>query len=127
MFYFICFFVLFFLIAYLLGLAPSIYIKRCFISIDQLINTLCFGYEDETLSSRAFRWSNDGGHIRKIPAIIINILFFWDYAHDINKHKIRHCELSFISERKRLQQPPELRPKVYKPIEAGEAVRSGKL
>ena len=124
--YSLVFFIFLCILAYLFGVSPNIYVKRCAISFDQLINTwLFFGYEDETLSSRAFRWSDDVGteansqntgesklksnkwHYQKMPAIIINALFFWDYLIDEDGDKVRHCELSFWSERERSQMHPE--------------------
>jgi len=146
--YALCFFLFLCLLGYFFGLSPKIYIKRCLVSFDQFINTwFFFGYEDETLSSRAFRWSDDvknsddgenktkeevknsGGiknatqnvgknnaknlgkygswHIQKMPANIINALFFWDYIIDEDGDKVRHCELSFWSERERSQMHPE--------------------
>ena len=96
----------------------KIYIKQLAIAIDQLGNALCCGYADETISSRVYRFSRKHHWYCKIPAFIINCVFFWDYEikeHEFPKghfkilEKKRHCELSFISERKRLQMPPELR------------------
>lgn len=72
------------------------------IAIDQLINTVFLGHPDETLSSRSYRLYRD--NISKIPCILINNLFFWD--REDNK---KHCELSYISEQKRMQLPPEFR------------------
>jgi len=67
-------------------------VKQILIAIDQLINSLLGGWADETLSSRAFRchWPRT---IRLLDAI------FGKY----------HCFESFVSERERLQMPPELR------------------
>jgi len=112
-------FISFCFLGYLFGISPKTYIKRCLISIDQSINTLfLFGYEDETLSSRVYRLSQKGTWLYKLPAFIINCFFFWDYEKKMYEFpkghfkmlgKKYHCELSFISERKRLQHPPELR------------------
>lgn len=68
--------------------------------------TLCGGWPDETLSSRAFRWSRDG--LRHWPCLIIDRLFFWD-TEKRNGLIVRHCQLSYESEQLRLQHPPELR------------------
>lgn len=132
--YSLVFFLFLCILAYQFGLSPKIYVKRCLISFDQFINTwFFFGYEDETLSSRAFRWSDDvkdvkmdaktdeanaknngesnsksnKWHYQKMPANIINTLFFWDYLIDEDGDKVRHCELSFWSERERSQMHPE--------------------
>ena len=72
------------------------------IAIDQIINTIFLGHPDETLSSRAYRLHRD--NVSKIPCILIDTLFFWD--REDNK---KHCELSYISEQKRMQLPPEFR------------------
>ena len=74
------------------------YSKRVLIGIDQLFNTFCGGWPDETLSSRAWRWEMDG--VRSWPRVVIDALFWWD------KH---HCQLSYVNERKGEQLPPELR------------------
>lgn len=70
------------------------FLKQTFIAIDQLINAILGGWADETLSSRAWRC----GWI-KTQITIDTILFF-----DKN-----HCYMSYVSEKKRLQTPPELR------------------
>lgn len=80
------------------------YWKNILIAHDQLCNALFGGWPDETISSRAWRWSRDG--IRHWPRRLIDALFFWD-----RKGDARHCELSYNSEQFRLQCPPELRQK----------------
>ena len=80
------------------------YWKNILIAHDQLCNALFGGWPDETISSRAWRWSRDG--IRHWPRRLIDALFFWD-----RKGDARHCELSYISEQLRLQCPPDLRQK----------------
>lgn len=74
------------------------YGKSVLIALDQLANALLDGWPDETLSSRAWRWEQNG--IRSWPRRIIDVLFFFDPE---------HCRESFESERTGLQQPPELR------------------
>ena len=74
------------------------YFKKVLIAFDQLLNALLAGWPDETLSSRAFRWEQEG--IRSWPRIIIDHLFFWE---------TKHCYQSYISEREGRQLPPELR------------------
>lgn len=74
------------------------YGKSILIAIDQLLNTIFFGWPDETLSSRAYRWECNG--VRSWPRKIIDTLFFWE---------LKHCYESFQSERLRRQLPPELR------------------
>lgn len=68
--------------------------KQILIAIDQLANAVIGGWADETLSSRA--WRED----RRRLVAFIDFLFFW---------KDNHCEASYISERRRLQLPPEFR------------------
>lgn len=80
------------------------YAKNLAVAIDQLFNALCGGWPDETISSRAFRWSRDG--VRQWPRRIIDALFFWDRDKATGQ---RHCELSYISEKYRLQLAPEFR------------------
>ena len=82
------------------------YAKHLLVALDQLVNSVCGGWPDETLSSRAFRWSRDG--LRRWPCRIIDRLFFWDTA-DNGGRIVRHCELSYISEKARLQLGPEFR------------------
>lgn len=69
------------------------------IAMDQLINTICGGWADETISSVAWRKRHEGkgwALLRKV----IDSLFFWQKS---------HCESAYLSEKNRLQCPPELR------------------
>ena len=68
--------------------------KQILIAIDQLANTVIGGWADETLSSRAWREERRG------LVVFIDCLFFWEE---------NHCEASYISERERMQLPPEFR------------------
>lgn len=72
--------------------------KRILIALDQLVNALCNGWPDETLSSRAWRWDVNGK--RSWPRKAIDHLFFFDPD---------HCKESYESERLGRQLPPELR------------------
>ena len=74
------------------------YIKNVLIAIDQLFNAVIGGYCDESLSSRAYRWDNDG--VRSWPKKVINALFFWQKD---------HCQSAYTNEREGRQLPPELR------------------
>ena len=74
------------------------YWKKVLIAVDQLVNTLIAGFPDETLSSRAWRWEQDG--VRAWPRRFIDRLFFWEP---------NHCRESYRSEREGRQLPPELR------------------
>lgn len=78
------------------------YWKNILIAHDQLCNVVAGGWPDETISSRAFRWSRDG--VRQWPRVCIDALFFFD-----RYGEKRHCQLSYESERRRFQYPPELR------------------
>lgn len=72
-------------------------IKQILIAIDQLINTLCGGYADETLSARCWR-CRDRQPFKTLEPVI-DWLFF----------DMSHCLESYRSERKRAQLPPEYR------------------
>lgn len=74
------------------------YWKNVLIAVDQLFNAVIGGYCDETMSSRAWRWEQDG--VRSWPRRVIDRLFFWEP---------NHCRASFQSEREGRQLPPELR------------------
>lgn len=67
--------------------------KQVLIALDQMVNALCGGWADETISARAYRcgWAT--------RTKIINALFF-DRA---------HCEDSYLSEKFRRQLPPAYR------------------
>lgn len=72
--------------------------KKILIALDQLLNAVCNGWPDETLSSRCWRWDMEGK--RTWPRKLIDGLFFWD---------ANHCRESFESERIGRQLPPRLR------------------
>lgn len=76
------------------------YLIQLLIAIDQLINVLLFGYADETLSSRAWRSYEKGKIFGKIFKPLIDTLFFFQK---------NHCYESYLFERRKMQQPPELR------------------
>lgn len=72
--------------------------RRLLIAVDQLLNACLGGWPDETLSSRAWRWEQDG--VRSWPRKLIDIIFF---------READHCRESYESERTGRQLPPELR------------------
>lgn len=74
------------------------YGKAVLIAVDQLVNALLAGWPDETLSSRAWRWEQNG--VRSWPRRFIDRLFFWEK---------QHCFQSYKSEREGRQLPPEFR------------------
>lgn len=76
------------------------YGKALLIALDQLLNALCGGWPDETISSRAWRWELSGR--RSWPRKLIDGLALILGDHD-------HCRESFGSERLGRQLPPELR------------------
>lgn len=63
-------------------------------------------WADETLSSRCWRWRLDG--VRSWPCRLVDGLFWWDRERR-GAVVVRHCELSWESERDGRQLPPELR------------------
>lgn len=69
------------------------------IGFDQLLNTLCGGWPDETLSARCWR-KRHHGRGWSAARRLIDALFFWDAG---------HCEQSWESEINRTQAPPEAR------------------
>lgn len=80
------------------------YVRNILIAVDQLCNAVGGGWPDETLSSRAWRWSRD--NVRHWPRICIDAIFFFDRDPSTAR---RHCELSWLSEQNRLQLAPEFR------------------
>jgi hypothetical protein len=67
------------------------------IGIDQLINTICGGYADETISARIYRKRHDDRLWMWLHAIVDG-LFFW---------QPNHCKSSYQSEQNRKQLPAE--------------------
>lgn len=79
--------------------------KQIAIAIDQLLNALLrlLGVEswaDESLSSHAYRMDRDDKPWGMILRPIIDTIFFWQY---------RHCFHAYLSEKNRMQLPPEFR------------------
>ena len=76
------------------------YGRSVLIALDQLVNALCGGWPDETISSRAWRWELAG--VRSWPRRVIDMAarLFGDRE---------HCRESYESERLGRQLPPELR------------------
>ncbi len=78
------------------------YCKNVGIGIDQLANTLCGGWPDETISAVCWRKSNLKGHyLFKLLKYTLDFVFT-PLAHD-------HCFKSYISEKERAQLPKEYR------------------
>lgn len=82
--------------------------KRLLVCFDQFLNVLILnGREDETLSSRFYRWSLKDGWLWKLPAKIVDTLFFFDCRKD-GKRTIKHCEKSYLNEINRTGLPVEM-------------------
>ena len=75
------------------------YIWNLLIALDQIINTACGGYPDETFSSRVHRKAEAGQWFWKRLRSLINGLFFWQQ---------NHCLESYQSEQLRRHSPAEL-------------------
>ena len=73
------------------------YLKRILVSIDQFANVLFFaGYEDEQMSSAAYRLARDDKYwYSAIPMIVINFLFFWERGHCRNSYMYELDRLDF--------------------------------
>lgn len=74
------------------------HLKQFLIALDQVVNTMCGGYADETLSCRAYRHYMKGEY--KWVKVLIDFIFFFDKD---------HCYTSYLSEQERSQLPPALR------------------
>ncbi len=68
-------------------------------ALDQLLNTVTFGYPDETFSSRAWRKARAGQWPWKLTRAVIDAVFFWQPG---------HCRASYQSEQLRRHSPAEL-------------------
>ena len=68
------------------------------IAVDQLLNALIGGWADETLSSAAYRSEKQGYFWGKVTRPSIDAIFFL---------QDKHCYKAYLSERNRLQSPPE--------------------
>ena len=58
--------------AFMEVLSPG-YTKRFFLSVDQFANTVFFGDEDETISSRLGRAQKQGNHIANVSCAFLDI------------------------------------------------------
>ena len=66
------------------------------IALDQLINTVCRGWADETISARAYRNSANGKPKWQRIETVINAIFFWE---------ANHCKAAFHIELERRHLP----------------------
>lgn len=69
------------------------------VALDQLVNTLLWGFADETLSARAYRHAEIKKD-RRWPMWIIDHLFFW---------QDQHCKAAYEAELERAHLPPGMR------------------
>ena len=78
------------------------YLKRVFIALDQLANTLCGGWSDETISSVCYRKSQEKGHYGfKFLKIVLDLV--------LTPIDQDHCFQSYLAELRREQLPMEYR------------------
>lgn len=68
------------------------YGKKVALALDQLLNALLGGWPDETLSSRCWRWHEDGV---EWPRRIVNALVWWqkDHCRSAYQNEIEHKQL----------------------------------
>ena len=74
--------------------------KQVLVALDQLVNALCGGWADETISSRCWRHRDKPGWKQLREALDGGAALLGD---------VDHYRASYASERLRLQCPPELR------------------
>ena len=65
----------------------SKYITNVLIGFDQFVNTIFFGFPDETISSRAWR-CKDANSFWKVMHSLINKLFFFQKEHCFNAYLV---------------------------------------
>ena len=74
------------------------YLKNVLIALDQLLNTICGGFPDETISAVCYRKSQEKGHYGfKLLKFILDVT--------LSPIKQDHCFESYYSEMKRSQLP----------------------
>jgi hypothetical protein len=73
------------------------YFFHLLIALDQLVNALCAGYPDETLSARCYREKRRFRHV-------IDALFFWQKDSGGNRN---HCQQCHQYEHERNDLPEE--------------------
>ena len=78
------------------------YIRRVLIALDQLFNSLCGGWPDETISSVCYRKSQEKGHYGfKFLKIVLDLV--------LTPIDQDHCFQSYLAELRREQLPMEYR------------------
>ena len=83
--------------------ALSTWLLNILIGIDQLVNAITLGYPDETISSRAWRRASEGSRWWTFMRSFIDSLAYLIF------NRVHHCQQSFLAEKMRAQEPPELR------------------
>lgn len=81
------------------------YVWNLLCALDQLVNALCNGWCDETMSSHAYRLHRDGkpwGWLMRV----YDALFFWQKR---PAGTMGHCHWAYLREGDRYQVPPEMR------------------
>lgn len=78
------------------------YCKNVLIALDQLMNTICGGFPDETISAVCWRKSQERGHYgHKFLKFILDVT--------LSPIKNDHCFQSYFSEMTRKQLPERYR------------------
>ena len=75
------------------------YLLNVLVAIDQLGTALIGGFPDETMSSYAYRMNIQGKPWGFMRGVIDRLFWF----------QTDHCKKAYDSERRRAQEPPELR------------------
>jgi hypothetical protein len=74
--------------------------RQFLIALDQMLNTVCKGWADETLSARAYRNAANGNAKWQRIRHAIDALFFW---------QPNHCKAAHRMELERMHLPPSYR------------------
>ena len=78
------------------------YLKNLLIALDQLANTVCGGFPDETISAVCWRKSQEKGHYgHKLLKFILDVT--------LSPIKEDHCFQAYVSEMTRQQLPGRYR------------------
>ena len=73
------------------------YLINMLLAFDQFMNTVFLGHPDETISSRLGRTiGNERYCWVSLFRQMVDILFFFDYAHDSKGQRIGHCQKSVM-------------------------------
>ena len=75
--------------------------RELFLTFDQFLNVLCFGYADETLSARLYRAHRAGRLLGRVLMPVVDFLWFWGDK--------PHCYRAYLKEKENRYLPPEYR------------------